>query len=160
MNALATKWLYIKRLLAALPLAVFYKRWYEAPCCMEAIGCRQCVGCLRKDLWTKAPHLVDLSEAEAWAGATLLSSVMGKICLHMPRGTFQGLWRTSQGKIGEKCLDVSDHMLFKPHITGFSQSWPELLIITALYQQTQGLLHPWASSVLASKLVTTAILYK
>jgi len=48
-------------------------------------------------------------------------------------------------------LEVGAHMLVKPHVAGFSRSWPKLLIIvessasSALHQQTQGFLHPQAS---------------
>lgn len=58
-----------------------------------------------------------------------------------------------RGSCRKADLDVGAHMLVKPHIAGFSQSWPELLVIaessacSALHQQIWGLLHPWSSWV-------------
>lgn len=88
-------------------------------------------------------HRLCIGMAKTRAGAKIPRSVMKKICLLMPRGTFQGLWRTSQSKKAIICeskmpvvvlggwrevsLGISEHMPFKVCFTGFSQS--ELLII-------------------------------
>lgn len=104
-----------------------------------------CVECVRKTNKQKFLRLC-ISMAKTWSGAKIPRPVMKKICLHMPRGTFQGLWRTSQSKKAIICgskmpvvvlggwrevsLGMSEHMPFEVCFTGFSQSRSELLIIT------------------------------